>query len=287
MGWGMPHPMRSPQSTPEITPRARTLTGIDRRQLLCPGKGRQRTVIPPARAACQHGSASTAFRSNPRAVSPHAGDDPRSKLRPPVRPHSLFSIKGRPPPSRQGPGRLRACRAPLGGRGVSPAFLRCAACRPGDPLPATSLMPVQPRLRQRAEADGRHRLRLHRRRKPAHDPQDHPPEHCPRVDIYEEVTAQIIAMLEAGTRPWSPRWASGAATLPLRHEGTAYRGINILLLWTAAMTRGYANPYWMTYRQAAELGGQVEGRKGQSCRSCRNLHPQGWRNRRACHQQRG
>ena len=26
MGWGMPHPMRSPQSTPEITPRARTLT---------------------------------------------------------------------------------------------------------------------------------------------------------------------------------------------------------------------------------------------------------------------
>jgi len=26
MGWGMPHPMRSPQSAPEITPRARTLT---------------------------------------------------------------------------------------------------------------------------------------------------------------------------------------------------------------------------------------------------------------------
>jgi antirestriction protein ArdC len=29
------------------------------------------------------------------------------------------------------------------------------------------------------------------------------------------------------------------------------------------MTRGYANPYWMTYRQAAELGGQVrKGEKG-------------------------
>ncbi|GMM62461.1 ArdC family protein [Novosphingobium pituita] len=86
---------------------------------------------------------------------------------------------------------------------------------------------------------------------------------APRADVYEEVTAQIIAMLEAGTRPWSPRWASGAATLPLRHEGTAYRGINILLLWTAAMTRGFINPYWMTYRQAAELGGQVrKGEKG-------------------------
>lgn len=84
-----------------------------------------------------------------------------------------------------------------------------------------------------------------------------------RIDVYEEVTASIIALLEAGTRPWLPSWASGAATLPLRHEGTAYQGINILLLWSAAMSRGYSNPYWMTYRQADELGGQVrKGEKG-------------------------
>jgi Antirestriction protein len=84
-----------------------------------------------------------------------------------------------------------------------------------------------------------------------------------RVDVYEEVTNQIVALLEAGTRPWSPRWASGAASLPLRHEGTAYRGINILLLWSAAMAHGYTNPHWMTYRQAHELGGQVrKGEKG-------------------------
>ena len=84
-----------------------------------------------------------------------------------------------------------------------------------------------------------------------------------RIDVYEEVTNQIIAMLEAGTRPWSPRWASGAASLPLRHEGTAYRGVNVLLLWSATMTHGYTNPYWMTYRQASELGGQVrKGEKG-------------------------
>ncbi|RVU04602.1 hypothetical protein EOE18_10530 [Novosphingobium umbonatum] len=51
------------------------------------------------------------------AVSSHAGDDPRSKLRPPMRPHFLFQTKGGGlPPSRQGPGRLRACRATLGGR---------------------------------------------------------------------------------------------------------------------------------------------------------------------------
>ena len=84
-----------------------------------------------------------------------------------------------------------------------------------------------------------------------------------RIDIYEEVTASIITLLDAGTRPWSPSWASGAASLPMRHEGTPYRGINILLLWVAAMAGGYANPYWMTYRQAHELGGQVrKGEKG-------------------------
>lgn len=84
-----------------------------------------------------------------------------------------------------------------------------------------------------------------------------------RIDVYEEVTNQIVALLEAGTRPWSPRWASGAASLPLRHEGTPYRGINILLLWSASLERGYTNPHWMTYRQAHELGGQVrKGEKG-------------------------
>jgi antirestriction protein ArdC len=84
-----------------------------------------------------------------------------------------------------------------------------------------------------------------------------------RIDVYQEVTNSIIAMLEAGTRPWSPSWASGAASLPLRHEGTPYRGINVLLLWAAAMNCGYNNPHWMTYRQAQELGGQVrKGEKG-------------------------
>ena len=84
-----------------------------------------------------------------------------------------------------------------------------------------------------------------------------------RIDVYEEVTNQIIAMLEAGTRPWSPSWASGPSSLPLRHEGTPYRGVNVLLLWSAAMVRGYTNPYWMTYKQSVELGGQVrKGEKG-------------------------
>ena len=42
-----------------------------------------------------------------------------------------------------------------------------------------------------------------------------------------------------------------------------YRGINVVLLWLSALRRHFASPLWMTYRQAAELGGQVRrGEKG-------------------------
>ena len=80
-------------------------------------------------------------------------------------------------------------------------------------------------------------------------------------DVYARVTAGILAALEAGTRPWMPPWnaahAAGPISRPLRHDGTPYRGVNVLLLWLAATENGYAAPYWMTYRQAQALGGQV------------------------------
>ena len=48
---------------------------------------------------------------------------------------------------------------------------------------------------------------------------------------------------------------------PLRGNGMPYQGINVLVLWSAAMERGYAAPLWMTYRQASELKANV--RKGE------------------------
>lgn len=47
---------------------------------------------------------------------------------------------------------------------------------------------------------------------------------------------------------------------PLRHNGMPYNGINVLILWAAAVEGGFSSPFWMTYRQAQELGAQV--RKG-------------------------
>ena len=87
----------------------------------------------------------------------------------------------------------------------------------------------------------------------------------PRQDIYARVTDRIIAALEQGVRPWHQPWsvshAAGKITLPLRHNGVPYAGINILMLWGAAVAAGYTAPIWMTFRQALELGAHV--RKGE------------------------
>src|SRR3546814_4650920 len=70
-----------------------------------------------------------------------------------------------------------------------------------------------------------------------------------RADIYQEITDQMIAMIEAGTRPWSKSWnGSTAPNIPLRSTGVPYRGINVLTLWVAAMTKGYASPDRMSTR---------------------------------------
>ena len=89
-----------------------------------------------------------------------------------------------------------------------------------------------------------------------------------RADIYTRITDKIVAELERGVRPWMKPWnaehAAGRITKPLRHNGQAYNGINIIMLWHAAMACDYSAPIWMTYRQACELGGQVrKGEKGE------------------------
>ena len=88
-----------------------------------------------------------------------------------------------------------------------------------------------------------------------------------RQDVYTRITAQIVADLERGVRPWVRPWnaehAAGRITRPLRHNGQPYTGINILSLWASASALGFAAPIWMTYRQASTLGAQVrKGEKG-------------------------
>jgi len=86
-----------------------------------------------------------------------------------------------------------------------------------------------------------------------------------RTDVYDKITNQIIAELEKGVRPWHKPWdaghAAGRITRPLRANGIPYQGVNVLMLWSAALDKGYAAPIWMTFKQALELKANV--RKGE------------------------
>jgi antirestriction protein ArdC len=86
-----------------------------------------------------------------------------------------------------------------------------------------------------------------------------------KTDVYVKVTNRIIADLEQGELTWLKPWSSGnmegRIIRPLRHNGLPYSGINVLMLWSAAVECGYTSPFWMTFKQAQELGAHV--RKGE------------------------
>ena len=88
-----------------------------------------------------------------------------------------------------------------------------------------------------------------------------------RADVYQKITDRIVSELERGVRPWMKPWSvghgDGRIIRPLRANGIPYQGINVLMLWSEAVEKGYASSMWMTFRQASELGAHVrEGEKG-------------------------
>lgn len=85
-----------------------------------------------------------------------------------------------------------------------------------------------------------------------------------RVSLYDEVTARIIAELEAGRVPWVQPWDSAACGTGLPRNAVTqrpYSGVNVLILWGAVIAGGYPTQGWLTFRQALAAGGAV--RKGE------------------------
>ncbi len=76
------------------------------------------------------------------------------------------------------------------------------------------------------------------------------------MDVYQIVTDKIVGMLEAGVVPWRRPWTSGGLPRNLVTK-KPYRGINHFLLSASK----YVSPFWLTLKQANELGGSV--RKGE------------------------
>jgi antirestriction protein ArdC len=82
-----------------------------------------------------------------------------------------------------------------------------------------------------------------------------------RQSVYSIVTEQIVAALERGVIPWKKPWGGEQLAPRSATTGRTYRGVNTWLLFIAAETQGYQSPWWVTYKQAQALGGQV--RKGE------------------------
>lgn len=69
--------------------------------------------------------------------------------------------------------------------------------------------------------------------------------------IYEIVTNKIIEQLEAGVVLWQKPWKT---EMPVNlKSGKQYRGINIFLLGT----QGYGSKYWVSAKQALDMGGSI------------------------------
>jgi antirestriction protein ArdC len=79
------------------------------------------------------------------------------------------------------------------------------------------------------------------------------------IDVYQEVTDRILELLDAGTVPWhNPIRGAGGEVPKNLARMVPYRGVNVFLLAITAMVKGYESPYWITFKQAAERGGQVK-----------------------------
>lgn len=80
------------------------------------------------------------------------------------------------------------------------------------------------------------------------------PESREKFDVYQIVTDRIIELLEAGTVPWNKPW-KGNDQFPMNLVSKKlYRGVNIWMLHCA----GFGSPYWVSYKQARDLGGFVK-----------------------------
>jgi antirestriction protein ArdC len=73
----------------------------------------------------------------------------------------------------------------------------------------------------------------------------------PGLNVYQIVTEQIISQLERGVVPWRRPWRT---ELPVNLiSGKPYRGINVFLLGMQQRS----SKYWLTFKQANQLGGHV------------------------------
>ena len=75
----------------------------------------------------------------------------------------------------------------------------------------------------------------------------------PTRDLYAEITERIISRMEQGVAPWQKPWShyGKAKNYATNH---IYTGVNFILMNSAP----YEIPYYLSFKQAQELGGKVK-----------------------------
>ena len=95
-------------------------------------------------------------------------------------------------------------------------------------------------------------------------------------DLHAEITNRFIDSLSNGCIPWIKPWrcvGNSADGFPVNAATERrYRGINIPILWSSAIERGFTRDRWLTFRQAMKAGGHVRrGEKGTPVILYRNI----------------
>lgn len=81
-----------------------------------------------------------------------------------------------------------------------------------------------------------------------------------KFDVAQTITDQIIDMLKSGaTLPWNKPWKPVAGSIPANMvTGHIYSGGNTFWLSFIKDFKGYSTNWWLTFKQAKELGGKVK-----------------------------
>jgi len=89
-----------------------------------------------------------------------------------------------------------------------------------------------------------------------------------RLKLYDTVTAQIVAAIEAGAGTCVMPWHGGVVPMTMPRNAATdmpYHGVNIVSLWAQAANRHFMSGYWASYEQWRKLGAQVRKGERGSC----------------------
>lgn len=82
----------------------------------------------------------------------------------------------------------------------------------------------------------------------------------------QAVVDDLLEQIDSVDGKWTPSWTCATSLPHNALTGASYGGANIILLWFSQMHHRYESNVWATYKQWAQLGGQV--RKGETSTHC-------------------